>query len=377
MKKLLMLVTLPPPMHGSNRINQLVVENPLLALEFDIRVLRLNYVDSIAEIGKFQLLKYLRFLAYWFRLLGLLVTYRPDAAYFVPCVSGAPFLRDCAYVMLLRLFRVRTIYHLHAKGIADRMNRSFYRRLYGWFFENAWVVVLSPGLYQDVSVLVPEDRVRYLPNGTDFDADGGGRETRPGQIRFLFLSNLVVTKGPMTLLEACRILKEQGLNYSTVFVGNPTREIDSTTFNARIQELGLEDRVTYLGPKYGAEKCEILASSHVMVFPTFKDCFPLVLLEAMAFALPVVSTFEGAIPEIVDDGQTGVLVGDRDPEALAAAMARFIQQPGLVEEFGRRGRAKFHDNYTLDAFRQRSVAIFSELLNEEPQQCAVLPGEGQ
>jgi glycosyltransferase involved in cell wall biosynthesis len=377
MKKLLMLVTLPPPIHGSNRINQLVVENPLLKDQFAIRVLPLNYVQAISEIGKFQWKKYLLFLGYWFRLLYLLITYRADAAYFVPCVSGTTFLRDCAYVLLLRLFRVRTILHLHAKGIADGINHPIYRRLYSWFFKNAWVVALSPGLYRDVSGFVSEDRVRYLPNGTDFDSGNEMKPKRCGQIQFLFLSNLVVTKGPMTLLEACRILKDQGLDFSTVFVGNPTKEIDSDLFNARIRESGLDDRVKYLGPKYGAEKCEILASSHVMVFPTFKDCFPLVLLEAMAYALPVISTFEGAIPEIVDDGQTGLLVKDRDPVALAAAMGRFIRQPDLIEEYGQRGKAKFQANYTLDAFRQRSVAIFSELMNEEARGCEIVPGESR
>lgn len=376
-KKLLMLVTLPPPMHGSNHINQLVVENPLLKDQFNICVLPLNYVQAISEIGKFQCKKYLLFLGYWFRLFYLLFSYRPDAAYFVPCVSGTTFLRDCAYVLLLRLFQVRTILHLHAKGIADGMNHPLYRRLYSWFFKNAWVVALSPGLYRDVSGFVSENRVRYLPNGTDFDEVNIIKPTRSGQVQFLFLSNLVVTKGPMTLLEACRILKDRGLDFSTVFVGNPTKEIDSDLFNAQIQELGLEDRVTYLGPKYGTEKFEILASSHVMVFPTFKDCFPLVLLEAMAFALPVISTFEGAIPEIVDEGKTGLLVKDRDPEALAAAMERFIRQPELVEEYGQRGKTKFLANYTLEAFRKKSVDIFSELLSEGSQECAIFPGESQ
>lgn len=219
--------------------------------------------------------------------------------------------------------------------------------------------------------------VRYLPNGTDFDEVNTIKPTRSGQVQFLFLSNLVVTKGPMTLLEACQILKNRGLDFTTVFVGNPTKEIDSDFFNAQIQELGLRDRVTYLGPKYGTEKFEVLASCHVMVFPTFKDCFPLVLLEAMAFALPIISTFEGAIPEIVDEGKTGLLVEDRDPVALATVMERFIQQPELVEEYGQKGKAKFLANYTRAAFRKRSVDIFSELICKGSQKGSIFLGDSR
>lgn len=376
-KKLLMLVTLPPPMHGSNRINQFMVENPLLKNQFDICVLPLHYVQAISEIGKFHWKKYLLFLKYWFRLLYLLFTYRADAAYFAPCISGAPFLRDCAYVLLLRLFQVRTILHLHAKGIAEGMSHPLYHHLYSWFFKNTWVVALSPRLYRDISYFVAENRVRYLPNGTDFDELNMPKQTKSSQVQFLFLSNLVITKGPMTLLKACRILRDRGLDFSTVFVGNPTREIGTGLFNTTIQDLNLANQVTYLGPKYGTEKFEILASSHIMVFPTFKDCFPLVLLEAMAFALPIISTFEGAIPEIVDDGKTGLLVEDRNPEALAAAMELFIRQPELVDQYGQRGKAKFLANYTLETFRKKSVNIFSELVYADCRENSIFPGDSQ
>lgn len=375
MKKLLMIVTLPPPMHGSNRINQLVVGNPELQEQFDIRVLRLNYVGTIAEIGKFNVQKYLRFLVYLFRLLGLLLSFRPAGAYFVPCVSGAPFFRDCAFVLLLRLFRVKIVFHLHAKGVAERLKNPCYRLMYRWFFRDTWVIALSPALYGDVKALVPEQRVRYLPNGADSQPDQNKTFPAHGKVCFLFLSNLVVTKGPLTLLDACYILKQQGFNFTTLFVGNPTKELDGARFAEKIKHYGLEDRVAYLGPKYDSDKQDILRACQVMVFPTYKDCFPLVLLEAMAFAMPVISTCEGAIPEIIDDGQTGLLVPDRDSSALAAAMAFFIEQPSLVEVFGRKGQEKFTANYTLKGFQKNTARIFADIFLDGSEQGTSFHGE--
>ena len=71
--------------------------------------------------------------------------------------------------------------------------------------------------------------------------------------------------------------------------------------NQKINDLNLQEYVTYLGKKYGDYKYEIFQSSDIFVFPTFyhNECFPLVLLEAMMFGLPVISTSEGGIPDIV------------------------------------------------------------------------------
>ena len=361
-----MMVTLPPPMHGSNRVNQLVVENSELHSLFSIRVLRLNYVESISDIGRFQIKKYGLFIFYWFRLLAMLFVFRPDFVYFVPCVSGAPFFRDCAYIFLLRMFRVKIILHLHAKGVADRVSKPCFRLMYRFFFKNTWVLALSPSLYGDICAFVPEYRVRYIPNGTDFKIDQKRSFTVIDNVKFIFLSNLVVTKGPLTLLDACYILKKNGLRFTVFFVGNPTKELDQRSITGKIYQYGLENEVFYLGPKYVLEKHDILCNSDVLVFPTYRDCFPLVLLEAMAFAMPVISTHEGAIPEIVDDGQTGLLVPGQDAPALAAAMAKFIEHPHLIETYGLKGQEKFTDNYTMKTFQQNITKIFIEIILNEP-----------
>jgi len=363
MKKLLFLVTLPPPMHGSNRVNQMMVENPLLNGQFDTRILALNYVRSINEIGRFQLLKYGRLLKYLLQLLWLLISFRPASVYFVPCVTGGPFWRDCLFVMILKLFRMPRVFHLHGKGVKVSAKGKLKLAVYRWFFADARILLLSPSLYSDIEDVAAKSQVCYLANGTDIESDQLSKKPSDGAVRFIFLSNLVPTKGPETLLLACRILAEKGCQFSAVFVGNPSKELTEAGFNALIRKNGLVGRVSYLGPKYGEEKDAELTAADVMVFPTYKDCFPLVLLEAMAFGLPIISTFEGAIPDIVDERKTGFLVPDRNPEALAEKMALFIDSPKLAQQLGQGGYQKYLKQYTHTAFNQRAAQLLGELIN--------------
>ena len=351
-------------MHGSNRVNQLMIENPFLRQRFDVRVLALNYARSIHDIGRFDIKKYVRLVKYMTCLFWQLVCSRPTAVYFVPCVTGGPFWRDCLFVMIFKIFRIRRIFHLHGKGIKPSISsNSLKRAVYRWFFKDVRVLLLSPYLYADIEDIISKGQVFYLANGTDVDCSDicyKGLSKKP--IRFIFLSNLILTKGPETILEACRILKKKGYCFQTIFIGNPSKELTENKINALIQSKGLNDCVFFLGPKYGTDKDAELKRADVMVFPTYKDCFPLVLLEGMAFGLPVISTFEGAIPDIVDDGKTGFLIQPKDPDALAEKMELFIKNSELIDTLGRNGRKKYQRQYTLSSFNQRAVDIFSELV---------------
>jgi len=82
----------------------------------------------------------------------------------------------------------------------------------------------------------------------------------------------------------------------------------------------------------------------------------------MQAGLPVVSTFEGAIPEIVDDGVTGFLVPQKNPQALAEKLEILIKDSELRQKMGAAGRKKFLEKYTVDKFENNLLAIFKEVI---------------
>ena len=118
-------------------------------------------------------------------------------------------------------------------------------------------------------------------------------------------------------------------------MGNPAGSTGKNQFERLIKAYGIEDNVTLPGPKYNDEKDQALSDADIFVFPSWDECFPLVLLEAMSHGLPVVSTYEGAIPEIIDNGRTGFLVEKKNPEDLADKIAWLIDHPHERSKFVR------------------------------------------
>ena len=172
----------------------------------------------------------------------------------------------------------------------------------------------------------------------------------------LFLSNLIPSKGVYVLLDACRVLKERGLQFVCDFVGGETKEIDRAAFEAAVKGRDLEGIVCYHGPKYGEEKEEYWRQADVFVQPTFDDCFPLTLVEAMQHRLPIVSTDVGAIPDMIKEEVNGFICPQRDVDSLVTALEKLITDPVLRQQMGEQGYQRYQEEFTLEAFERRFVA---------------------
>ena len=103
--------------------------------------------------------------------------------------------------------------------------------------------------------------------------------------------------------------------------------------------------------------------SDIFVFPTEYECFPLVLLEAMQFGLPCISTVEGGIPNIIDDGYTGILIPKNNVDALERAIRKLATNPDVTTKMGERAKQKFDNQFTIEIFEQRLIDIFRQCLN--------------
>jgi glycosyltransferase involved in cell wall biosynthesis len=125
---------------------------------------------------------------------------------------------------------------------------------------------------------------------------------------------------------------------------------------ALIRRLGLAHSVSLLGDREDVP--QLLAASQVFVLSTRSEGLPVSILEAMAAGLPVVATGVGGVPELVVDGETGLLVRPGDPAALAAALRRLLEDPELRRKLGAAGRARVGTHFTLDSFHEAHVAVY-------------------
>ena len=183
-------------------------------------------------------------------------------------------------------------------------------------------------------------------------------------VRMVFLSNLLESKGILDLLDALTILYQRGCRFVCDVVGAETADINKERLQEEISRRDLEEVVIYKGCMYGDDKTQELKKADLFVHPTHDDCFPLVLLEAMAHGLPCVSTNEGAIANIIDNGKTGLIVEKGNPQNLADTIEVLLNNETLRNRMGAEGRKKYEREYTLEHFEQRFVQCLNSILSD-------------
>lgn len=361
--KILFILHLPPPVHGSAMVGQYIKDSKVIDNTFDARFINLSTSLTVDEIGKNPIVKISRYFKIVFKLIRYLLGFKPEAVYLAITAKGVGFYKDLPLALIVKLFQKKLVLHYHNKGVANYHDRLLNHWLYKILFKNSKVILLSESLYKDISKYMVIEDVFFCPNGIPDTNDFKKKTLVKNEIpQFLFLSNLIESKGVYILLEALNLLKNQGLKFHCSLVGGEG-DITLQELNYKITVLNLSDSVTYLGKKYGNDKYEIFKSSNLFIFPTHyhNECFPLVLLEAMMFGLPVISTNEGGILDIVKNGETGFIVDKQNPEKLAEKLKHFIDNPEKVSLMGKKGREYFIEKYTLEVFERRIVHILNQI----------------
>jgi glycosyltransferase involved in cell wall biosynthesis/O-antigen/teichoic acid export membrane protein len=362
--RMLAIVQLPPPVHGVTKMNEVVVRSTLIHREYEVSVLELRFADRIDDLGRMRPTKILRALGCGLRLLLRCVRDRPQIAYFTLAPTGLAFFRDLLYVGILKTLHVRRVLHLHGLGMRRSSTGAFTRALYRWAFDGAYVVHLSEAGRTEVAEMVGRNAC-LLPNGVDdIGRDEWARERRmrTGVPRILFLSNMLEQKGALVLLEALRELAGRGYEFQAQFVGTACDPKLEERFSAMRVEWSLEARTCRLTECLGDTKRALFQDADLFVFPSYYECecFPLVVLEAMAAGLPVIATRHASIPEMVLEGRTGSLVDPRSVEDLATAIALLLRDPEARFRMGSAGRARFQAHYTTAMFENRLLQILRD-----------------
>lgn len=206
-------------------------------------------------------------------------------------------------------------------------------------------------------------KVRRIYNGLDLTRFPYVEPAnRPPQI--IAVGRLVEKKGFDVLIDACALLRDRGRNFTCQIVGCGDCE---AALQAQIMRHDLRAWVQLPGPRPQREVAAIVQGAAVFVAPCVvgadgnRDGLPTVLLEAMALGTPCVATDVTGIPEVVADGSTGLLVGQRDPHALAAAIERLLDDQDLGRQLAAAARQRIERNFNIGANSAALRALFAEV----------------
>ena len=206
-------------------------------------------------------------------------------------------------------------------------------------------------------------KIQRVYNGIDL-ADFQVADLAAPAPAIVSIGRLIEKKGFSDLIEACRLLRERGINFRCEIIGEGPLEL---ALREQIAAAGLTSSVTLSGPLPQEEVGARLARSAIFALPCVTeagggvDNLPTVIMEAMAAALPVVSTTIGGVPEMVQDGITGFLLPEHQPGALADILSRLLCEPALRHSLGKAGRERATRLFALNQNVQTLRALFQQL----------------
>ena len=361
--RILFIVQLPPPIHGVTVMNQYTVNNPGWQTKYDVKTLPLHFGQTLDDIGKITLLKMLHMVGFIFRLCRILISFRPALVYFTIVPTGKIFYRDALITSIIKRFCRRIVFHLHKKGIEEMAAGSRHKKwLLRKTFTGVTAICLSEKLTADIrTIYKPEPFV--LPNGIEI-VNNHITQRDNAAPRILYLSNLVINKGIEVFLQSLVDLHNQGCRFQARVVGAPV-DYSIELAKAFCAAGGIAHLVEVVGPKFGPDKFKELEMADIFVLPSFNECVPLSILEAMQFGLPVVATRVGGIPDILQHGVNGLLVPPGSVRELSAKLKQLLLDKTARIQMGYNARERFMQKYTLTKFYEGLTGIFEQVLHDK------------
>ena len=369
-QKILFIMHMPPPVHGASMVGQFIHDSQLINSSFDCHYVNLAVATQLEDVGKGGWHKAKGVMKKLMEVRKAVKSVKPDLVYITPNSAGIPFYKDFITVMMLKVMGQKVVMHFHNKGVETRQDKWLDNWMYKHYFKGVKLILLADALYEDVKKYVKREDVFVCPNAIPAISNANGVTVNSNHVpHILWLTNIMKTKGIMEYLSALKILKDKGVKFQADFVGGLTKEMSGEEFDCALSMMGLNGCCTYYGPKYGDDKYSFFSQADVFVLPSYTEAFPVSILEAMQFALPVVASNVGGVSAEVEDGVSGFLLGGKLPIMLntfrpdaceiADKLQVLLTDTDLRHKMGLAGREKFEREFTLEVFEKRMVEILS------------------
>ena len=356
----------PPPYHGVSVMTENLLQSNLCE-EFDFVFLDIADRRGINNIGALEITNILLAIFHVFKFIYMLIRFGPDLVYLQISQTIWGYFRDLLFFVPSRLLKKKVLIHLHGgefKQFYASMPVPILCLTRYVFKKNVWGVVLGKSLIPQLDFLIPQERIFVVPNGIKgFQKVRGISTIRNGKTHILYLANLMESKGFLDLLGIVPEIVRHHPKTIFTFAGEKTYNAEIEKAKLFIAKYNLEDHIEMPGVVKGLEKEALLRNADIFVFPPIaQEGQPLVILEAMAAGLPVISTDRGAIKDTIVNGVTGFAEQPGHHDALLKRLVQLIENKSVRQKMGSNGESRFREHYTLARWVSDMGTVFNEVL---------------
>lgn len=264
-------------------------------------------------------------------------------------------IRKCLFVWWAKVWNKRIIVHFHAFS-PDTTIRSKHQNIYKYLFNKADVVIVLSNLWKqyvnDVFHLGNKVTVVYNPCTTEVT-----NKQYPKKNQILYAGTVNARKGYADMIKAFATIAKKYPDWEIVFAGNG--EIEQGKNLAK--ELGLEKQTVFLGWINGDAKDKAFKEATIFCLPSYAEGFPMAVLDAWAYGLPVITTPVGGIPDIAIDGKNVLLFNPGDTKALALQMERLITNITLRNSIAQESVLLAQTTFNIETINQQIGHIYKTL----------------
>lgn len=315
---------------------------------------QIKWIETHIDRNLFFRLAY--FIGSWIQFFFLLPFY--DLVHIYVATFSSLF-RKSFYMALAKLYGKKTITHLHCfpEALYERKNR----KLYHWLFKSSdLILVLSKSweFYMEDALGI-KDNIRVLYNPIISKPLKDGLSVKK-ENWVLFAATVIKPKGYHDLIRAFQPVVLKHPDWKLVLAGNG--EIEEGKQLA--ESLDISSSVIFRGWVSGKEKDELFRASSIFCLPSYAEGFPMSVLDAWGYGLPVICTSVGGIPDVTEDGNNVLLFSPGDVAKLSDQLDRLISDEVLREKIIEGSRILAESVFNLDKINQQLESIYKELLGE-------------
>jgi glycosyltransferase involved in cell wall biosynthesis len=315
--KILIIGPFPPPITGNSLVNKLVAEHlPILYSDVEVDKIDNAFPVLKEDIGHFSIRKVFFYLKQYLMITKII---KADKIYMAIGITFFGVLKYAPFIFLAKLLRKEIIVHVHSNHLWKeyQMLKGFRKKIFHLILSKADKgIVLSSSLRKNLDPFLNKNKIHVLENFAEDFLFESSKQKNTEELRIIFLSNLMLEKGIIDLLEALLVLQKKGIDFKAKIAGGIDPNMEKTLFTYFER---LSNNLEYLGVVHGDQKKELLEWGNVFVFPTYytMEGQPICIFEAMATSNIILTTKHAGIPDVFKDGVNGFYVEKKSDKSIS------------------------------------------------------------